>query len=135
MNVLLDTHVVLWWQAGGDRLSTPALEAIGSADAVLVSPLTCWEITTLHRLGRVGLDRDPGRWIVDLMADDRIDVATLSPEAAAWAGTLPGTFGGDPIDRLLCATARDLRVPLVSKDERLHAAASSLGPDAVRIIW
>jgi len=133
MNVLLDTHVVLWWQAGGDRLTRAAARAIEVADEILISPLTCWEIATLHRLGRIELDRDPGRWIRDLLAGERIAGAPLTAEAAAWAGGLAESFPGDPIDRLLCGTARDLRVPLITKDDRLHAAADALGD--VRIIW
>lgn len=131
--VLLETHVVLWWQAGGDRLSLAATRAIDTADEILVSPLTCWEIATLHRLGRVGLDRDPTMWVQDLLAGDRVTSAPISPQAAAWAGALAADFPGDPIDRLLCGTARDLRVPLITKDERLHAAKAS-APD-VRLIW
>jgi PIN domain nuclease of toxin-antitoxin system len=131
VSVLLDTHVVLWWQAGGERLSPAATRAIGAADEVLISPLTCWEIATLHRLGRIELDREPMQWFQDLLGSDRIASARLTPEAAAWAGSLAGSFPGDPIDRLLYGTAWDLRVPLVSKDDRLRAAAGS----RVRVIW
>lgn len=133
MSVLLDTHVVLWWQAGGGRLTRAAARAIDTADEILISPLTCWEIATLHRLGRVELDRDPTQWIRDLLRGERIASAPLTPEAAAWAGGLAATFPGDPIDRLIYGTARDLRVPLVTKDDRLRTAAESFG--GVRIIW
>ena len=133
MSVLLDTHVVLWWQAGGDRLSPAATVAIDTADELLISPLTCWEIATLHRLGRVELDRDPTQWISDLLGSDRVATAALTPQAAAWAGTLPDGFPGDPIDRLLYATALDLRVPFVSKDDRLRTAVAAIG--SVRVVW
>lgn len=131
MTVLLDTHALLWWQAGGARLSRTARRAIEGAETVLVSPLTCWEVATLERLGRVVLDRDPALWVHDLYDTDRIGVAALSPAAAAWAGALGAAFTGDPIDRLLYATARDLRVPLVSKDARLHAFATG----DVSVVW
>lgn len=133
MSVLLDTHVVLWWQAGGERLSHRAAAAIETADVILVSPLTAWEIATLHRRGRVELDRDPMTWVRDLVRADRMAGAPLSAEAAAWAGTLDDAFPGDPIDRLLYATARDLRVSLISKDERLRDYAMSAGD--VRVVW
>jgi PIN domain nuclease of toxin-antitoxin system len=133
MSILLDTHVVLWWQAGGARLSRPAVRAIESADVVLISPLTAWEIATLHRLGRVQLDRSPTQWMVDLLRGERLDRAPLTMEAAAWAGQLGEAFRGDPIDRLLYATARDHRVPLVTKDERIRDFASSRRD--VEVIW
>jgi PIN domain nuclease of toxin-antitoxin system len=125
--------VVVWWQAGGGRLSRAAAAAIEMADSILVSPLTCWEIATLHRLGRIELDREPTTWVRDLLRSDRIATAPLSSEAAAWAGTLDDAFPGDPIDRLLYATARDHRIPLVTKDERMRAFA--LAAAEVDIVW
>jgi len=132
-SVLLDTHVLLWWQAGGRRLSRVAARTIDRANPVLVSPLTCWELATLQRLGRIVLDRDASTWVHDLLADDQVAPASLTPEAAAWAGSLDGGFAGDPIDRLLYATARDHRVPLVSKDEAIRAFARAAGD--LEVIW
>lgn len=133
MRILLDTHVILWWQAGGDRLSRTATAAIEAAGMLYVSPLTFWEIATLRRLGRIGLDRDIGSWVQDLIRVPRVATAPLSPEAAAWAGDLPQSFPGDPIDRMLYATSRDLRVPFVSKDEGLRAFARAAAD--VQIVW
>ena len=133
MTVLLDTHALVWWQAGGERLSAEARRAIEAADSVLISPLTLWEVATLHRRGRLLLDRDPMAWTRDLLRAARIAPAPLSPEAATWVGSLVDDFPGDPIDRLLYATARDLRVPLVTKDQRLHAYA--IGSREVELIW
>ncbi|HEY6056532.1 MAG TPA: type II toxin-antitoxin system VapC family toxin [Candidatus Limnocylindrales bacterium] len=133
MNVLLDTHVVLWWQAGGERLSRKSRHTIADADELLVSPLTCWEVATLARLGRIQLDRDPTTWVRALLRLDRTALAPLTAEAAAWAGALSDAFPGDPIDRLLVATARDHRVPLISKDERLRTFARTI--QDVEIIW
>lgn len=123
MTVLLDTHALLWWQAGGARLSRTAAATIEAAPAVLVSPLSCWEVATLRRLGRIELDREPTAWVADLFRTDRLQLAPLSAEAAALAGQLDDAFPGDPIDRLLYATAWDLRVPLVTKDEALREYA------------
>ena len=133
MNVLLDTHVLLWWLAGGDRLSRVAVAAINGADTVLISPLTFWETATLRRLGRIELDRELSLWVQDVLRQPRITLAPLSAEAAAWAGNLGASFPGDPIDRLLYATSRDLRVPLVSKDDGLRSFAAKSGD--VDIVW
>jgi PIN domain nuclease of toxin-antitoxin system len=133
LSLLLDTHVLLWWQAGGQRLSSAASAAIDGASLIYLSPLTFWEVATLRRLGRVELDRELGVWVHDLLGQARITTAALTPEAAAWAGELATDFPGDPIDRLLYATARDLRVPIVSKDEPLRAHAARAGE--VEFIW
>ena len=68
------------------------------------------------------------------MEDRRSVTAPLAPEAAAWAGSMDSRiFPGDPADRLLYATARDLRVPLISKDGRLRRHAEVTGE--VDVIW
>lgn len=134
MRVLLDTHAILWWQADAGRLSAAAERAIGAAEALLISPLSCWEIATLARQERVALDRETAVWIGKLLQEPRVSVAALSPEAAVWAGLLDRqAFPGDPIDRLIYGTAIDLRVSLVSKDERLRAFAHQAGD--VDVIW
>lgn len=131
--ILLDTHALLWWQAGGGRLSARAAREIARADSVLVSPVSCWEIATLLRKGRIRLDRGLHGWVRDLLAGEQMRVATLSPEAGTIAGSLDDEFPGDPADRLLWATASDLLVPLVTKDEAIRAFAARTRD--VRVVW
>lgn len=42
--ILLVTHVLLWWQAGGERLSKRASRELAKAEIALVSPISCWEV-------------------------------------------------------------------------------------------
>jgi len=133
VRVLADTHAILWWRGDPSRLSAPATRALELADRVLLSPVSIWEISTLLRLERVRLDRDLVEWATDLFGEG-VALAELTPRAAAEAGSWSAEeFSGDPADRLIYATARDLRVPLVSKDERMHKAAAQRGD--VRVIW
>lgn len=134
MRILLDTHTVLWWQAGVRRLSGEAERTIDGATSLLISPLTCWEISSLARQGRVALDRKPDAWVDALLRTARVVVAPLTSEAAVWAGQLDSaTFPGDPIDRLIYASAHDLRIPLLTKDEKLRAYAAQTGD--IDVIW
>ena len=133
MRLLADTHAILWWRGEPGRLSSAARRELERADPVLLSPISIWEISTLIRLNRVRLDRDLVDWVTDLFGEG-FALAELTPRAAAEAGSwTPSEFPGDPADRLIYATAHDLRVPLVSKDERMHTAAASRGD--VRVIW
>jgi len=132
--ILLDTHVVLWWQAGGSRLSRAAAREIAKAETLLVSPITFWEIATLLRKGRIQIDRDSYEWIRDLLEEDRVECAPISPQAAVGAGLLASDrFPGDPADRIIYATARELVAPLVTKDQALRDYARSARD--VRTIW
>ncbi len=132
--ILLDTHAILWWQAGGQRLSAAARRAIASAATILVSPVSCWEIALLASKGRVELDRDPFVWVQDFLATDLVEIADLTPTAAVAAARLPSAgFRGDPADAFLYATARERDVPMVTKDEGLRNYARTARD--LRVIW
>ncbi len=132
--ILLDTHVLLWWQAGGARLSAAAGRAIARADVLLVSPVSCWEVATLLGKGRIALDRDVYAWVRDLFGSDEVQLAPLTPQVAVAAALLgPVGFHGDPADRLLYATALEHSVPLVTKDESIRSYAEQAGD--LRTIW
>ncbi len=130
--MLLDTHVLLWWRADGARLSAAARRAIARADSVHISPVAIWEVATLLRRGRVALDRPLAVWVDDLLAEEGVEVAPLSPAAGALAGSYE-QLHGDPGDRLLAATAQDLAMPLVTKDQRLIDFGRATG--SIRTIW
>lgn len=117
--VLLDTHTLLWWRAGGDLLSAVAASLLEEVTPLLVSPMTFWEVGMLVEKQRIALDRPTPAWTVDLLRHDRVEVAEISPLVAVAAAELPG-FHGDPADRVLFATARARRVPFVTKDGPMH---------------
>ena len=130
--VLLDTHALLWWQADVDRLSAKAARAVESAARILVSPISFWELAMLVEKGRVSLGRPTSLWVVDFLATAPVEVAELTSSVAVGAGELSG-FHGDPADRLIVATAKSLRVPLVSKDDKIHLYAKS--DKALAVVW
>jgi PIN domain nuclease of toxin-antitoxin system len=130
-DLLLDTHALLWWQAGSERLGTSATEAIATAARILISPISCWEVAMLVGKGRVALDRPVGRW-VDELVGGTVEVAELTARVATAAGSLVG-FHGDPADRLIYATAATDGLVLVTKDRRLADHAATQGD--VRVVW
>jgi PIN domain nuclease of toxin-antitoxin system len=130
--ILVDTHVLLWWQADSDRLSAPVQRLLRSTAAVLVSPISCWEVAMLVAKGRVELDRPVLQWVRDLLASPQVDVAELTPEVAVQAGRLDD-FRGDPADRFLYATALSLGVEFVTKDDRIRTYAERY--NRIPVIW
>jgi PIN domain nuclease of toxin-antitoxin system len=124
--IVLDTHALVWWVSGSDRLSAPAKRAIargvrgGQAVAATVSVL---EIATAVRRGRLELDSPLGDWLADLCALPELRFEPLSVEIAQLAGSFDDAAPGDPADRIIIATARVLRARLVTADESLRKSA------------
>lgn len=130
--VLLDTHALVWWQAASPLLSAAATKTIESAQRLAVCPISFWEIAMLERKGRLTLDRPVRDWCVAVGRDDRIDIVAITPAIAANAGTNTDLHG-DPADRLICATAIERRLPLVTKDGSITEWATTSG--GIDIVW
>ena len=114
MWLLLDTHALIWWVGGSDRLPVAARRAIGDeSNGKLVSAASAWEVATKHRLGRLhgveALALDPGGAI----ASQGFEELPITVDDAARAGALPGPHR-DPFDRLLIAQALSRNLVLVS---------------------
>ena len=125
---MLDTHAWLWWVNGDAQLSKRARREIVAADARGVSPVSCYEVARLAARGRVQFDRDVATWIRQALAQPRVVILDATPEICT-AAALLADFHGDPIDRVLVATAAEHEAPLVTKDGRIRASR------AVRSIW
>ncbi len=131
-SLLLDTHTLLWWQAGSDRLSGRARRLIDGAPRLFVSAISVWELAMLVDRGTVALDRPTQIWVHDLLTDGIATLAELTPAIAVAAAHLD-EFTGDHADRIIYATAVQNQLTLVTKDERLSDYARANGD--VTIEW
>jgi PIN domain nuclease of toxin-antitoxin system len=118
MQLLLDTHALIWWLAGDEALSAPARAAIADEDnAVFVSAASIWEITTKARLGKLpAIAADLER----AAADQGFIGLPISLRHGQLAGALPGPHR-DPFDRMLIAQSILDRLVLVSKERPFDA--------------
>ncbi|HEY3778162.1 MAG TPA: type II toxin-antitoxin system VapC family toxin [Rhizomicrobium sp.] len=116
MQLLLDTHALLWWLAGDATLSAAARKAISDeGNGIFVSAASAWEIATKHRLGKL-----PGAAaiVADIdgaIADQGFAALPINVRHAQAAGTLPGPHR-DPFDRMLIAQAMIERLVLVTNE-------------------
>ena len=63
MNLLLDTHVFLWW-VDGDPLPVPALQTIRDPEhAIWLSAASAWEMTIKADLGKLRLPARVTRYV------------------------------------------------------------------------
>lgn len=121
---VLDTHAVIWWVTGDKKLSTKASRAIKSAASrrdLVISAASILEIATLARRGRLLLNTELSPWLQDLQSLPELRVEPVTGDIAARAGSYGSDVQGDPIDRLIIATATALEDTVVSADERMRS--------------
>ncbi len=121
MQLLLDTHALLWWTLDSKELSRKARQAIGDFDnEVFVSAAAAWEIAIKFRAGRLP---EAGPFVHSLSANLRkmgFSELPIQVEHAQRAGLLPGTHK-DPFDRMLIAQAQAEGLLLVSNEKLFDA--------------
>lgn len=128
--ILLDTCAIIWLAEGSLKpAAIDALDHAASAGGVFVSPVSAWEIGFLSnpRGGRQRLRGlgEPAQWLVEILDGPGVRLAPLTLAAALNAAYLPEPLHGDPADRLLIATAREMNVALATGDERILAYAEA----------
>jgi PIN domain nuclease of toxin-antitoxin system len=128
--ILLDTHVLIWLAGARERLSRPALEAVEADLERAICVVSLQEIAYLVVRGRLGMDRPIDTWVADALGVLGVRALPPTVSSSLRAGRLdPAEFHGDPIDRLIYATALEHDARLVTADERLRAF------DPERTLW
>jgi PIN domain nuclease of toxin-antitoxin system len=115
LNLLLDTHVLLWWLADSPRLPRPARAAIVDSDLTYVSAASAWEIEIKKSLGKLSAPDD----LEATLAAYHLRPLAVTVAHAITAGRLP-RHHGDPFDRMLVAQAKLESLTLVTRDARLR---------------
>jgi len=132
LNVVLDTHVLLWLALDAKRLSKRGRATIARAASrggLAIASITLWEIAQLAARGRVVIQGTTSDWLAELVATTRVSVVELSPTIAELSTAFGPDFPRDLTDRIIAATSRAHAWPLVTADERIRGARS------VQSIW
>lgn len=120
MNLLLDTHVLLWAAAQPSRLSKAARRMLGSEqNRLFFSAVSLWEIAIKRTLGRKDFRVDPRQLRRGLLEHGYSELA-LTGEHAVAIDRLPDVHK-DPFDRMLIAQAEAEGFVLLTADEELEA--------------
>lgn len=101
MRLLIDTHILLWWDRQLRSLSRPLRTAIeDEANEIFVSAASIWEIAIKRATGKLGFRRS----IVDAVSEFGFEILPVTGRHAEHAGGLP-RHHNDPFDRLIIAQA------------------------------
>jgi PIN domain nuclease of toxin-antitoxin system len=117
MNLLIDTHVFLWWVEGGRRLPVRVAKALSEeSNVIYVSVASVWEIAVKKRLGKLTFSKSA---LVAIEANGFRELP-MSGEDAELAGSMDWKHK-DPFDRILVAQCVTHRLMLVSADRVIRA--------------
>jgi len=118
VNLLLDTHLLIWSAFDTGRLSDKARELINDGDNVLhFSAMSLWEIAIKTARNSEDFSVDPKRLYYLLTVNGFVEVVMTS-EHGVIAGQLP-LLHRDPFDRALIAQARYEGLTLLTADSAI----------------
>ena len=112
MRLLLDSHVLLWWDADLSKLSKDQREAISnSINQVFVSAVSAWELGIKRSTGKLTL-AEPVQILARQLGFVELPITMEHGELAA---SLPLHYK-DPFDRMMVAQAIVEGLTLVTID-------------------
>jgi PIN domain nuclease of toxin-antitoxin system len=116
MNLLLDTHILLWWLADDSRLNVQHRELLSDTKHLCyISSATIWEISIKTHLGKLTI---PDTYLDEVRNQGFLELPVMWKHAAKIAG-LP-EIHRDPFDRLLVAQAQVEKLILLTEDPNIH---------------
>lgn len=115
MDILLDTHVFIWWDDGARKLRKTVREVITDpSNRIVVSAASIWEISIKRGIGKLSFRHD----VPQAVRTNGFETLDINPEHAELAGSLP-LHHSDPFDRMLIAQTRINDLVLLSLDRRM----------------
>ena len=126
-----DTHALVFHAAGGGKLGPGAAAFFDRCErrsAILYVPtVVMWECSLLARVSRINLRRTVRAFFDDLFSNPAYQPIDIAPQQIYLADEL--RFNRDPFDALICATARTVDLPLITRDADIR------GSGVVKVIW
>jgi PIN domain nuclease of toxin-antitoxin system len=120
--VLLDTHVWIWAMTGNPNITkefSNAFERILKNQGALISPMSIWEIGMLVDKKRIEIEMNVLDWVGQVLEIPGVQLCPITPQIAIQSTKLPSKIHGDPVDRLLIATAYEEDAILVTCDKKI----------------
>lgn len=119
MGYILDTHALLWFLRGEERLSETAHKIILDDNLKKsVSIASIWEISIKNRIGKLPLKYGVSE-IFDKIEDNGFGLIKIERKYVELYNTLP-LIHRDPFDGIIIATAISEKMTIVTADENIQ---------------
>ncbi len=117
MDLIIDTHVLLWWDEGGARLPVRVRDALADPEnRIFVSAAAVWEIAIKRRAGKLRFTKG----IAATVEINGFISLPISAKDAEISGELDWDHR-DPLDRILLAQCLSNNLTPVTANAKLRA--------------
>jgi PIN domain nuclease of toxin-antitoxin system len=114
MNILLDTHIVIWWYEDPQRLKEDARKLIEDrGNTLFLSPTVIWEISVKQSLDKLKVPDA----LIEKAISDLVEIP-ISIKHTKAINELP-FIHNDPFDRILIAQAKVDNLHLMTRDKQI----------------
>ena len=118
MNLLLDTHALIWFLNGDESISSKAIESIENVKLKkFVSIASVWEVSIKLGLGKLSFEGGT-KFLVDLIEQNDFYILHLTTDHTIVYEKLPFVHR-DPFDRILIAQAISDKLVIITKDQNI----------------
>jgi PIN domain nuclease of toxin-antitoxin system len=126
-----DTHAIVFHATGGKHLGKRAAAMFAAAErragVIYVPAAVMWEYALLARVRRIHLHGSIREFFADLFSNPAYQPVDLTAEQIYLADE--SRPNADPFDALICAAARHLDLPLLTRDGDIEDSG------LVSVIW
>jgi PIN domain nuclease of toxin-antitoxin system len=125
VRVVADSHAIVWFVTGSERLSPNAAEALRTAEgeqSITVSVATLLDLWYVTQTTQGVTANELQRVREVLVASPAVDLHPIDEAVADAFTSISRSVLSDPWDRFIVSTAIVLGVPLVTRDEAIRAA-------------
>ena len=124
--LLLDTHIFIWWVDQPERLSPSALSALqDEANELLLSVASVWEMQIKIQLGKLKLSLPLKEIVKNQQEANDLPVSPVALTHVLALDALP-FHHKDPFDRLLIAQSIEEQLTIVTADSKFSAYSVKL---------
>jgi PIN domain nuclease of toxin-antitoxin system len=123
VKVLADSHAVLWYTQGSDRLSSRAAGALTEAEAtdgVIVSVATLVDLWYVTQTTKALTEAEVSEVREAIVTSPAFTLQPIDLAVIDATTSIPRDVLSDPWDRFIVATAKTLGLSLVTKDQAIH---------------
>ena len=119
MRLLLDTHTLLWYAMGDQRIGHKAKSLIDDLDnEAYISIAALWEIAIKYSIGKLELPQPFEPYIAWLLEQIQVEVLSISLQDINIVSKLQ-LHHRDPFDRIMVAQAYNQELLFLSRDSKV----------------